>query len=125
MEKVKIKICCGTSCFVMGAAQIQVLEFAPPADIADKIEIEEARCMNYCRNTTAKYNRGPFVLVNDELIEEANFEKSSQQSKRNFEPGKLMLIPKNNANQMRTRILVKIVEKFLQGRFADADRHSA
>ena len=41
MEKVKIKICCGTSCFVMGAAQIQVLEFAPPADIADKIEIEE------------------------------------------------------------------------------------
>lgn len=28
MEKVKIKICCGTSCFVMGAAQIQVLEFA-------------------------------------------------------------------------------------------------
>ena len=24
-----------------------------------------------------------------------------------------MLIPKNNANQMRTRILVKIVEKFL------------
>ena len=51
MEKVKIKICCGTSCFVMGAAQIQVLEFAPPADIADKIEIEEARCMNYCKNT--------------------------------------------------------------------------
>ena len=75
MEKVKIKICCGTSCFVMGAAQIQVLEFAPPADIADKIEIEEARCMNYCRNTTAKYNRGPFVLVNDDVIEEANFEK--------------------------------------------------
>lgn len=33
-----------------------------------------------------------------------------------------MLIPKNNANQMRTRILIKIVEKFLQGRFADADR---
>lgn len=47
----------------------------PPADIADKIEIEEARCMNHCKNTTAKYNRGPFVLVNDELIEEANFEK--------------------------------------------------
>lgn len=33
-----------------------------------------------------------------------------------------MLTPKNNANQMRTRILIKIVEKFLQGRFADADR---
>ena len=33
-----------------------------------------------------------------------------------------MLTPKNNANQMRTRILVKIVEKFLQNRFNDADR---
>lgn len=33
-----------------------------------------------------------------------------------------MLIPKNNANQMRTRILIKIVEKFLQDRFEDADR---
>lgn len=75
MKKVKIKICCGTSCFVMGAAQIQVLEFAPPADIADKIEIEESRCMNLCKDTTAKYNRGPFVMVNDVVIEEANFEK--------------------------------------------------
>lgn len=75
MKKVKIKICCGTSCFVMGAAQIQVLEFSPPADIADKIEIEESRCMNLCKDTTAKYNRGPFVMVNDEVIEEANFEK--------------------------------------------------
>ncbi len=75
MEKIKVKICCGTSCFVMGAAQIQVLEFDPPADIKDYIEIEEARCMNHCHNTAAKYNRGPFVEVNGELIEEANFEK--------------------------------------------------
>ena len=37
MEKIKVKICCGTSCFVMGAAQIQMLEFDPPADIKDKI----------------------------------------------------------------------------------------
>ena len=36
MEKVKIKICCGTSCFVMGAAQIQVLEFAPPTKSKSK-----------------------------------------------------------------------------------------
>ena len=31
--------------------------------------------MNLCKDTTAKYNRGPFVMVNDELIEEATFEK--------------------------------------------------
>lgn len=75
MEKIKVKICAGTSCFVMGAAQIQSLEFNAPADIADKIEIIEQRCMNLCKNITTKYNRGPFVYVNDELIEEATYEK--------------------------------------------------
>ena len=75
MTKVTVKICSGTSCFVMGAAQIQALEFTPPADIADKIELIEVRCMNLCKDTKTKYNKGPFVMVNDELIEEATYEK--------------------------------------------------
>lgn len=75
MEKVKIKICSGTSCFVMGAAAIQALEFTPPEDIADKIDIVESRCMNLCHDINNKHNHGPFVMVDDELIEEATFEK--------------------------------------------------
>lgn len=75
MEKIKIKICSGTSCFVMGAAAIQALEFTPPDDIADKIDIVESRCMNLCHDINNKHNHGPFVMVNDELIEEATFEK--------------------------------------------------
>ena len=39
MEKVKVKICAGTACFVMGAPQVQALEFSAPEDLADKIEI--------------------------------------------------------------------------------------
>lgn len=75
MDKVTVKICSGTSCFVMGAAQIQALEFTPPADIADKIDIIEVRCMNLCKDTTSKYNRGPFVMIDNEIVEEATFEK--------------------------------------------------
>lgn len=75
MNKIKVRICVGTSCFVMGAAQIQSLEFNAPADIADKIEIIEERCMNLCKDITRQRNRGPFVFVNDELIEEATYEK--------------------------------------------------
>ena len=52
MDKVTVKICSGTSCFVMGAAQIQALEFTPPADIADRIELVEVRCMNLCKDFT-------------------------------------------------------------------------
>lgn len=33
-----------------------------------------------------------------------------------------MLTQKNDVSQIRTNVLVKVVEKFLQGRFADADR---
>lgn len=75
MDKITVKICAGTSCFVMGASHIQALEFNAPDDIKDLINIEEVRCMNRCKDTHTKYNRGPFVTVNDELIEEANYEK--------------------------------------------------
>ncbi len=74
MEKVKVRICLGTSCFVMGASQIQELEFNVPEDIAGKIELVEERCMKLCDNVKDKYVKGPFVMVNDELIEEATYE---------------------------------------------------
>ena len=31
--------------------------------------------MNLCKDIKVKYNRGPFVFVNDRLIEEASYEK--------------------------------------------------
>ena len=74
MEKVSVKICAGTACFVMGAPQIQSLEFSAPEDLADKIEVTEVRCMNHCTRGKG-YNKGPFVEVNGELIEEATLEK--------------------------------------------------
>ena len=33
-----------------------------------------------------------------------------------------MLIPKNNANLMRTKILIKLAESYLENKFEDADR---
>ena len=54
MKKIKVRICVGTSCFVMGSAQIQSLEFNAPSDIADEIEIVEERCMNLCKDITRK-----------------------------------------------------------------------
>lgn len=41
-------------------------------------------------------------------------------NKREFK--KEMLIPKNNANLMRTKILIKIAESYLQDKFENADR---
>ncbi len=74
MEKIQVKLCAGTACFVMGAPQIQALEFAAPSDIADKIEVKEVRCMNHCSQGQG-YNKGPFVEINGEVIQEATLEK--------------------------------------------------
>ena len=74
MEKIQVKLCAGTACFVMGAPQIQALEFAAPSDIADKIEVKEVRCMNHCSQAQG-YNKGPFVEINGEVIQEATLEK--------------------------------------------------
>ena len=74
MDKIQVKICAGTACFVMGAPQIQALEFAAPEDLADKIEATEVRCMNHCSQNQG-CNKGPFVEINGEVLEEATLEK--------------------------------------------------
>ena len=74
MKKIQVKICAGTACFVMGAPQIQALEFAAPEDIVDKIDVTEVRCMNHCSQGKG-YNKGPFVEINGEVIQEATLEK--------------------------------------------------
>ncbi len=74
MEKIQVKICAGTACFVMGAPQIQALEFSMPEDLVDKIEVTEVRCMNHCSQGKG-YNKGPFVEINGEVVEEATMEK--------------------------------------------------
>lgn len=74
MDKIQVKICAGTACFVMGAPQIQTLEFSVPEDLVGKVEVTEVRCMNHCSQNKG-YNKGPFVEVNGEVIEEATLEK--------------------------------------------------
>ena len=56
MSKVTIKICSGTSCFVMGASSIQALEFSLPEDSDGNVELVEFRCMNFCNDIKTKNN---------------------------------------------------------------------
>ena len=86
MKKITVKICAGTSCFVMGASHIQALEFDTPEDIKGKFEIVEVRCMNLCKDRTTKYNKGPFVIVNEKLIEEATLDKVVNQIRQECNP---------------------------------------
>ena len=72
-SRINIKICTGTSCFVMGASNIQELETELPENLIDKVKIEYVRCMELCKD--GNYNKGPFVKIADKIIEEANIPK--------------------------------------------------
>lgn len=65
-EKIKVVICAGTSCYVMGAPDILLLEDNLPESLRDRVDIEGANCLGLCRKTGA--GKAPFVTVNGELI---------------------------------------------------------
>jgi NADH:ubiquinone oxidoreductase subunit E len=69
-QKIKVQICTGTTCFVMGASEIMLLEEELPANLREKVEIEGITCMNECKN--ADHGKAPFVKINGEVMSSAS-----------------------------------------------------
>lgn len=73
MKKIKINICAGTTCFVMGASYLQSLEDHLSNDVKELIEIDGARCLGLCKNDN--YGSAPYVLIDGEAMCEATIPK--------------------------------------------------
>jgi NADH:ubiquinone oxidoreductase subunit E len=73
VEKIKVSICTGTACYVMGASEFLVLEDSLPEHLKGKVEITGLTCLDKCKNS--KCGKSPFVLVNDEIIADATLSK--------------------------------------------------
>lgn len=69
MEKIKVTICTGTACFVMGASELMLLEEKLPPELKDKVEITGSVCMGSCKGGE---QRPPFVQIDNEVISNAN-----------------------------------------------------
>ena len=41
MEKIKVEICCGTACYLLGAAKLMNIEEELPENLKDKVDIEK------------------------------------------------------------------------------------
>lgn len=74
MEKIKVDVCLGTTCFVMGGSHLQELTEILPKKYGDKVEVNGSTCLEMCSNNT-EYSKAPYVRVNDEIISEATTEK--------------------------------------------------
>jgi NADH:ubiquinone oxidoreductase subunit E len=73
MEKLLVKVCVGTTCYVMGGSELADLAQSVPMAWRDKVAIEGTVCLDLCRNT-AKL-KPPYVLVGDQIVDQASTEK--------------------------------------------------
>ena len=74
MEKIHIKVCLGTTCFVTGAGNLQKLMEIIPEKYPDTVDVIGVPCLGLC-SIDCKNSRAPYVKVNDDVIHNATTEK--------------------------------------------------
>lgn len=73
-KKISVKVCLGTTCFVMGSANLQELIETVPAKYGDKVDVSGVPCLGYCSEDW-EFSKAPYVKVDDEVVKEATVEK--------------------------------------------------
>lgn len=68
-NKIKVSICTGTACFVMGASELLLLEEQLPNHLKDLVEIDGSNCLGFCRDS--KNGKAPFVTINNKVLPDA------------------------------------------------------
>jgi len=68
----KVQICCGTMCYIMGGADLHLLNESLPSSLKGKVSIEGTPCLGKC-NLDQKAH--PCVLINGEEMPNASILK--------------------------------------------------
>lgn len=74
MEKIKVNVCLGTTCFIMGASNLQNLKEFVGRKYKDKVDVQNNSCLGLCYSN-GEFSKAPYVKVNDETVQEATVEK--------------------------------------------------
>ena len=71
---IKIEICCGTACYLLGAANMMNIEEELLAEWRGKVEVEAKTCLELCERENL--GGAPYVRINDtEIMSQATPEK--------------------------------------------------
>lgn len=68
---VTVEICMGTTCYVMGSAQLAGIAERLPEEWKSRVTVKGMRCTGACQKAE-QFGRAPFVRVNGEIIAEAD-----------------------------------------------------
>ena len=74
MEKIEVKVCMGTTCFVMGGSNLQELNNIIPQKYGDKVVVSGNNCLGLC-SINWENSKAPYVKVDDEVVSSATVEK--------------------------------------------------
>ncbi len=84
MKKIKVEICLGTTCYILGASSLQGLESFLPPELADRVEVVGCPCLGGCRSRD--YGQAPFVRINGHvLVERADVERVTEAIRKELE----------------------------------------
>lgn len=73
-KKISVKVCLGTTCFVMGSANLQELIDIVPAKYGSQVDVSGVPCLGLC-SIDWEFSKAPYVKVDDDIIKEATVEK--------------------------------------------------
>lgn len=68
MNQVKITICVGTACYVLGGAELLGMMDQLTEKFGDRVMCEGSPCLGFCK--LSRNNKAPFAVVNNKLLEE-------------------------------------------------------
>ena len=74
MSDIEVKICTGTTCFVMGSSFLSELYDIIPQKYGDRVEVKQSLCLGQCSKNDM-HSKAPYVKVNSDIISEATVEK--------------------------------------------------
>lgn len=72
-KKTEIKICCGTHCYIMGGAELQLLQEKLPPRLNAMVTIKGDQCLELCKDR--KNGQPPFVTINQTIMASATSDK--------------------------------------------------
>jgi NADH:ubiquinone oxidoreductase subunit E len=74
MDNIKVEICCGTACYLLGAAKLMNIEDQLPENCRGRVEIEARTCLELCERDNL--GGAPYVRFNgSEIMAQATPEK--------------------------------------------------
>ena len=73
MKKMQLEICCGTTCYMLGANRLLNIENEMPSELRGKTDVRALPCMGLCNEK--ELSGAPYVKLNGQVIENATAEK--------------------------------------------------